>query len=371
NSGHRVKPQGPPLNFGGVTMPPSSKNFQIELASGMTEVKLDSQGCAKVQYTVKNVSGSGKDGRAVLSAPPGFSNPKDPFESKWITIERPEEQHLEDKQDGVIKINIDMKSAPPGEYGFRGGMVDRAKPDVGDWGTGIKFKVLQAAPTPPSRWPILVAIIAVVLIGGAVTAFLLTRRVKVPDLTGKTSTEALQVLTDSKLTLDQNIDQVEDTPEHSGVIVGQDPKPGQKAKSGQAVKVTVGAQMIRMPSLRGHTLAEAQTLITQNGLGSPTVTNAASSAYSSPGVVFDQTPTEGSAVKSGTAVSLKVTPQQVPVVTVTGMTFGQAYQALQRASLTPGSTQGDVNQRVQSQSPSSGMVAVGTPVNLVFPCTPG
>jgi beta-lactam-binding protein with PASTA domain len=350
-------------------MPVSSKNFQIDLPAGMTEVKLDSKGCAKVQYTVKNVSGGGKDGRAVLSALPGFSNPKDPVENNWITIDPPAEQHLDDQQDGVIKISIAMKSAPPGEYGFRGGMVDRAKPDVGDWGTGIKVKVLQAAPTPAPKWPILVAIIAVLVIGGGVTAFLLTRGVTVPDLTGKTSADAIQTLTDSKLTLDQNIDQVEDTPEHSGVIVGQDPKPGQKAKSGQAVKVTVGAQMIRMPSLKGHTLAEAQTLITHNGLGSPTVTNAPSSAYSAPGVVFDQTPAEGSGVKSGTPVSLKVTPQQVPVVAVTGMTFGQAYQTLQRASLTPGSTQGDVNQRVVSQSPSSGMVAVGTPVNLVFPCT--
>src|SRR5215467_503249 len=170
----------------------SSKNFQIDLPAGMTEVKLDSKGCAKVQYTVKNVSGGGKDGRAVLSALPGFSNPKDPVENNWITIDPPAEQHLDDQQDGVIKISIAMKSAPPGEYGFRGGMVDRAKPDVGDWGTGIKVKVLQAAPTAAPKWPILVAIIAVLVIGGGVTAFLLTRGVKVPDLTGKTSSEALQ-----------------------------------------------------------------------------------------------------------------------------------------------------------------------------------
>src|SRR5262249_49318397 len=161
-----------------------------------------------------------------------------------------------------------------------------------------------------------------------------------------------------------NIDQVEDTPEHSGLIVGQEPKPGQKAKSSQSVKVTVGAKMIRMPSLTGHTLAEAQRLITQNSLGSPTVTNAASPSFSAPGVVFEQTPAADSAVKSGTPVSLKVTPQQVAVIPVTGMTFAQAYQALQRVGLTPGSTQGDVNQRVSSQNPSSGMVAVGTPVNL-------
>src|SRR5262245_11690819 len=304
-------------------MPVSSKNFQIDLPAGMTAVKVDSKGCATVQYTVKNVSGSTKDGRAVLSSLPRSSGQKGPVENDWVKIEPPTDRHFSpDKEEVfIVKISVQGKNAAPGDYSCSMDMIDIAKPDVGDLGPGIKWNVATAAPTPTPKWPILVAIIAVLVIGGGVTAFLLTRGVKVPDLTGKTSSEALQILTDSKLALDQNIDQVEDTPEHSGLIVGQEPKPGQKAKSSQSVKVTVGAKMIRMPSLTGHTLAEAQRLITQNSLGSPTVTNAASPSFSAPGVVFEQTPAADSAVKSGTPVSLKVTPQQVAVIPVTGMTF--------------------------------------------------
>src|SRR5262249_40238879 len=224
-------------------MPVSSKNFQIDLPAGLSAVKLDSKGCATVQYTVKNVSGSAKDGRAVLSSLPGSSDQKGPVENNYVTIVPPTDLHFDPEQERVVKVNIaiPLKIVAPGEYSFRAGMVDAAKPDVGDWGTGVKFTVPQAEIKPTPKWPILLASIAVLVIGGVVAAVLLTRGVKVPDLTGKTSSDAIQILTASKLTLDQNIDQIEDTPEHSGIIVSQEPMAGQKANSGQSVKVTVGA----------------------------------------------------------------------------------------------------------------------------------
>jgi len=209
------------------------------------------------------------------------------------------------------------------------------------------------------------------VIGGGVTAWLLTRGVVVPDLTGKTVDEAVQALATSKLSLDQTkIKEVDSRPENSGKIVDQDPKPGTKAGSGQQIEITTGTRMIHMPTLTGHTLAEAQAIINQNGLSNPTVTTAASANYAS-GVVWDQSPQPGETTKGGSPVNLKVTPQTVPVPLVVGMMFPQAYQTLQRAGLATGNTSGDINQRVASQIPASGAVPVGTQINLSFACPPG
>lgn len=354
----------------------NTRIFSVDVPVGMSTIKLDSKGGATVQYTVKNVSGLPKDGRAVLLSIPQTNPPKGAVENNWIKIDGATDRHFAPDQEEVFNVKIaalpqDKPNCQPGNYSFRLDVVDIAKPDVGDSARPLQFEVVKAAVKPMPKWPILVAVIALVVIGGGVAAWLLTRGIKVPDLTGKTVAEATQELANSKLTVDQNnVKENESTPENSGKVIDQNPKGGTNAKSGSAIEITIGAQRIHMPTLTGHTLAEAQTIINQNGLGAPTITIAASPTYAS-GVVWDQTPQPGDTTKSGAAVTLKVTPQTVPVPIVTGMPFTQAYQTLQRAGLATGNTTGDINQHVASQNPTTGVVAVGTKVDLNFPCAPG
>jgi beta-lactam-binding protein with PASTA domain len=350
----------------------TTKNFQIDLPAGMSTIKLDSKGCATVQYTVKNVSGLVKDGRAVLLSIPQSNPPKGAYENGWIKIDGATDRHFAADQEEVfnVKIAVPPKSAA-GSYNFRLDVVDVARTDVGDSARPLQFQVVETAAKPMPKWPIFAALIALVLIGGGVAAWLLTRGVTVPSLAGKTVDEAVQALANSKLTLDQTkIKEEDSSPENSGKIIDQDPKPGAKAGSGQQIEITTGTRMIRMPILTGHTLAEAQAIITQNGLSNSTVTTASSANYA-PGVVWAQSPQPGDNTKGGSPVSLKVTPQSVQVPSVVGMMFPQAYQALQRAGLAPGNTSGDINQRVAGQNPAAGAVPVGTQVNLSFACPPG
>jgi beta-lactam-binding protein with PASTA domain len=352
----------------------TTKNFQIDLPAGMSTIKLDSKGCATLQYTVKNVSGLVKDGRAVLLSLPQTNPPKGAVENSWIKIDGATDRHFVPDQEEVfnVKIAVPPKSAA-GSYNFRLDVVDVARTDVGDSSRPLQFQVVETAAKPMPKWPILVAVMVLVLIGGGVAAWLLMRPsgIEVPDLTGKTVDEAAQALTNVKLALDQSKDitEVDKGPENEGKVVDQDPKPKQKIDANKSVAITIGSHQVQMPLLIGHTLAEAQSLISQNGLSSPTITTAPSANYA-PGVVWSQTPAPNIKAKGDTPLSLSVTPQMVQVPTVTGMLFPQAYRMLQQAGLSPGTTTGDINQKVANQSPVPGPAPVGTKVNLTFACPP-
>jgi beta-lactam-binding protein with PASTA domain len=355
----------------------ATKYFTVTAPQGISTLKLDSKGCATCQITVKNVSRTVIDGRAILVSLPIVNPRAGAVEKNWIKIDGATDRHFPVDQEEVfsVKIAVPQKKgeAPAaGNYSFRLDVVNIARPDdSGDQSQALGFAVAAPPPEKPSRWPLIAVVAALVLIVGGVTTWLLTRGTPVPDLSGKTTTEAFTILADAKLILDpNNVDHVDSTPENSGKIVSQKPEAGKKAKSGSVVQVTLGSPMVSMPTLLGHTFPEAQALANKSGLGAITSTTAASPDHSAKGVVFDQTPLPGVNVRTGTAVSLKITPQDIPIISVVGQTYSDAYASLQRAGLSVGTIQGDHNQRVSSQNPVGGMVPVGTRVNLVFPCGP-
>jgi PASTA domain len=80
-----------------------------------------------------------------------------------------------------------------------------------------------------------------------------------------------------------------------------------------------------------------------------------------------QKPAENEVVKASTQVDLSVTPQTVEVRSVTNQTLGNAIITLRNIGLDVGSLTGNTTALVTSQSPASGMVPVGTKINLAFP----
>jgi beta-lactam-binding protein with PASTA domain len=355
-----------------------TRYFALTVPQGLSNIKLDSKGCATCQITVKNVSRATIDGRALLVSLPITRPPAGVVEKNWVKIDGLTDRHFAVDQEEVfsVKIAVPQKKgepAPEGNYSFRLDVVNIARPDESsDQSQALGFTVAAAAPAKPSRWPLIAAVAAVVLVVGALATWLLTTGNPVPDLSGKTTTEAFTILANAKFILDQNIDHVDSGPENSGLIVAQNPLAGKRAGAGSMVKITLGAPMVSMPKLTGLSLAQAQDAANKNGLGVLTPTNAwRSGRPDGPvGVVWEQTPTPEVNVRTGTPVSVKVNPLNVQVVNVTGHNFPDAYRALLEDGLTMGVVQGDHNtQVVATQIPPPGsVVPVGTHVNLTFNC---
>jgi beta-lactam-binding protein with PASTA domain len=348
-----------------------AKLFQVNVPDGVSSVKLDSQGRATVQYTVKNVSARQIDGRAVLISLPQVKPASGPVEKGWVKLDGTTDRHFDvDKEETfTVKILVPPKS-PSGNYTFRLDAVWVDKPDIGDSSPVIGFTV--AAPVVTTgHFPLwLIPVILVVVLGVGVGLYfaLKPKGPTVPDLAGKTVPEATKDLADAKLTLDPNIETIQSKPEDSDKVVAQEPAAGGKAKEGTSVHLKVGAEVVKVPLLVGHPYAEAQTMLASNHLAIGQVKNENNPNVAG-GVVFAQSPDPGNSVLSGSTVNLSVTPQTVPVPVLTGMLVGQAVQKLQQVGLQLGTLTGDqISQPVTAQNPPSPTaVAVGSKVNLVVP----
>jgi beta-lactam-binding protein with PASTA domain len=348
--------------------------FDIKPPEGMSNVKLDSQGRATVQFTVTNVSAREIDGRAILVSLPQTKPPSGPVEKGWVTIDGNKDRHFGVTKDVTttftVKISVPPKS-PAGTYAFRLDTVWVNETDQGDTSVAIAFTVAAPVPTTgPAAW--LIAVIALVLIAVGVGAWLVLKGggPKVPDLTGKTVSDADAELKADGFTLDSNsVQTVDSKPDDSGKIVSQLPLPGQKASKGQAVQVKVGSQMVEVPLLVGHSFQEAQGMLSQIGLTVGQSTTAANSNYAG-GVVFAQKPDFKTPLRTGSPVDVQVTPQMVSVQPVVGQTLGNAIISLQRIGLKVTEFEGDTTKTVTFQVPvANASVPVGSSVKLIFPAT--
>jgi len=142
-----------------------AKLFQITLPDGMSELQLDSQGRATVQYTVKNVSARPIDARAVLVALPqgGPPDPNHPVQKGWIKLASGADQHFDTGKGGTYTVNIAVPpKSPAGIYSYRLDVVSIIKPDEGDSSALLKFTVISE-PAKPLNWKLIAAVAAVIL----------------------------------------------------------------------------------------------------------------------------------------------------------------------------------------------------------------
>lgn len=143
-----------------------AKYFQITIPEGASNPKLDSQGRATVQYTVRNVSAAPIDGRAALVSVPGATPANDPVQKKLVSVDGLAERHFDTNKEEVIKVNIAAKSAQPGDYTFRLDVASVAVPDVGDQGPSVRFTVAQTQKPPSKMWLwIVLAVVFVLALG--------------------------------------------------------------------------------------------------------------------------------------------------------------------------------------------------------------
>ena len=190
-----------------------------------------------------------------------------------------------------------------------------------------------------------------------------------PDLTGKTREEALELVKKARFNTPQISEDFHDTvPE--GQISFQDPAPNASVAHNTIVKITVskGRQPVSMPNLVGKPSQESQNELTQVGL-QPQVTEDFSDSVPK-GKVISQSVAPNTTVHRLDQVNLVISkgPEVVAVPNVFGKSEGDARAALESAGFTVNvkRTFGD-SKRVLNSNPSAGTQArVGSTVTITL-----
>lgn len=201
-------------------------------------------------------------------------------------------------------------------------------------------------------------------------------RATVPDLSGKTQSQAAAALLVAGLKLGA----VTKIPGKGdpGKILGQDPAAGAKVEKGSAVAVQMGAVadpvMVPVPALVGLRLEDAKARLAQAGLKPGAVTSKVAAGKG--GEVLSQDPAAGASVKEGTPVRLVVgeepPPEPVAVPDLGGVSLVEASRTLQALGLAVGEILYKTDNtlppgRVITQSPKAGtMLNPGAKVNVTI-----
>jgi serine/threonine-protein kinase len=252
-----------------------------------------------------------------------------------------------------------------------------AYPDGGDGGAVIVEEPPPEEPGPSRRWPWIALLIALLLAGAAVAAYLLTRPEKkvVPTVVNETLSVASTTLQNAGFAVN-TINVTNDHP--AGVVIHQDPSAGTKAEVGSTVTLTVsqGPGNATVPSVAGLTFNQAKRKIIKAGLKVGRRQNRSSDTYPA-GQVIGTDPAAGQTPPVGTPITVIVSTG-LPAVTVpdvTGESEGDAKAALERVGFnvtTSTETSSSVPAgAVISQSPSGGTQAQsGSTVSLVIASAP-
>lgn len=311
-----------------------AKLFQITRPDGMSTVKLDIQGHATVQYTVKNVSARTIDGRALLLSISQTKPPDGPVEKGWVKLEGNPERHFDINKEETFTVKIAIPpNSPVGNYTFRLDVVSVAKPDEGDQGQTVAFAVTELTHPPPLKWwiPITAGVVLVAIISG-VTWLLIYRKVEVPQVKDKQITEAKKILENAGLGFRESTEPI------IGISVGQvlkqDPEAGKELRKGEKVALIVARayEPIDVPKVIGDKLDNAKKKLDESHL-LYTVTSKID-----PGAVqeqiTDQVPKEGKVMPGDTiALTIAVPPEPITLKNYIGKQIGIAQGELESMGL--------------------------------------
>ncbi|MCA1712045.1 MAG: PASTA domain-containing protein [Actinobacteria bacterium] len=154
----------------------------------------------------------------------------------------------------------------------------------------------------------------------------------VPDLVGSTQLAAKQLLEAAGLRLGKTSQEYASA--SRGTVVRTDPKAGQKLRPGTAVKLVLsaGVEQLKVPDVQGKPVAEAQA--TLKAAGFKTSVDEVFKDDVPKGIVFDQSPSTGTAGR-GSTISLQVSkgPELITVPKVTGMRRDDAQRLLEGLGL--------------------------------------
>ncbi|MDR1119016.1 MAG: Stk1 family PASTA domain-containing Ser/Thr kinase, partial [Bifidobacteriaceae bacterium] len=140
--------------------------------------------------------------------------------------------------------------------------------------------------------------------GSTVVLIISNGMTKVPDCTGKTSSECSSLLSDAGLAMGDVVPEESDQPE--GTVIRTDPSVGNTVE--QKTRVTVvtarAAKTVALPDFKGRTASEARAWL--DGAGMTVNEVSEKSATVAEGRVIDTDPPANTQIKEGTTVTLRV-----------------------------------------------------------------
>jgi hypothetical protein len=144
--------------------------FDITTTGG--EVALDASGRARAVFTVSNISGRSRRGRARVI-------PGEGAQAAWFTVEgEAEREFTGERATHQVGVSVQVPTGTaPGSYRFGLDVVSVENPDE-EWSEGPKVGFTVAPSAPPKKpfpwWIVVVAVLGLALVGG-VLAFLGSR----------------------------------------------------------------------------------------------------------------------------------------------------------------------------------------------------
>lgn len=197
-------------------------------------------------------------------------------------------------------------------------------------------------------------------------------KVEVPDVTGKTSEVAQQMIEEAGFVVG-SIDSSYDDSVEAGQVISQSPKGGDMAAKGTKINLVVsqGTEEIEVPDVRGESESDARQTLTK--LGFTVSTSEESSDSVDEGKVISQDPSAGESKAKGSVINLVISKgsDKETIPSVTGSYEGDAWEAIVSAGFAQGTTTYQYSSQyasgvVISASPTPGTKAAkGTTVNLV------
>jgi beta-lactam-binding protein with PASTA domain len=350
-----------------------AKLFDISIPEGASQLKLDSQGRGSVHYTVKSLTRSPIDARAVLIPVPATpADPNHPVAKGWVKIEGKAERHFDvNGEDSFTVTVIIPPKTSAGTYSFRLDVVSVARTDEGDSSPVVTFNVAAAEPVK-QKWGLIAAIIAAVVIVAGVTTWLILRKPGggIPNVVGMSISDATTALTKVNVRIQQPIVTQVGSSSDADRVLAQSVPPHTAIGQNASISLTVGAELVTVPNIIGLSVANAQTTLSNARLSLGKVTNAANSNFSS-GVIWKQSPDVNLSVQTNSTVDVTATPQTVAVPVLTGLAIADVIARIQSAQLTLSGYSGNLttsNTIAQSIAPGTA-VPIGTPLTVTFPST--
>ena len=222
-------------------------------------------------------------------------------------------------------------------------------------------------------------LVGILLMGFFVGSFLSfgkfwsSAEINVPDVVGKSSVVAQQILEDKNLRV--KIVEANDDSVPAGQVVSQYPEAGAKVKEQRLVTITVskGGQELTMPDLKSMSRSNAEEKLKKMGLklGAVFEENAKEPA----GTVINQDPRSGSKITKGQTVDITVSlgekKKEITVQNYTGLSVDIAKSNLEANGLSLGGISEEASTRpkgtVIGQSPSAGSTTTeGGSVSLII-----
>lgn len=222
-------------------------------------------------------------------------------------------------------------------------------------------------------------LVGILLMGFFVGSFLSfgkfwsSAEINVPDVVGKSSVVAQQILEDKNLRV--KIVEAYDDSVPAGQVVSQYPEAGAKVKEQRLVTITVskGGQELTMPDLKSMSRSNAEEKLKKMGLKLGAVFEENSKEPA--GTVINQDPRSGSKITKGQTVDITVSlgekKKEITVQNYTGLSVDSAKSNLEANGLSLGGISEEASTRpkgtVIGQSPSAGSTTTeGGSVSLII-----